>query len=72
MLHRQRFSQKLHGAICRCDVSLRHVAATCRLVCTDHYNHLRSAIWPGDEVEPETFFSTYLVPHFTDLLVCVK
>ena len=33
------------------------------------YNHPRSAIWPGDEVEPETFFfSTQLVPHFTDLL----
>ena len=38
LLQLQRFSQKFsstHGAICRCNVSLRHVAATCRLVCTD-------------------------------------
>ena len=35
---RQRFSQKFsstHEAICRCNVLPRHVAATCRLVCTD-------------------------------------
>ena len=38
LLQRQRFSQKFsrtHEAICRCNVSPRHVAATCRLVCTD-------------------------------------
>ena len=38
MLRRQRFSQKFsstHEAICRCDVSLQRVAATCRQVCTD-------------------------------------
>ena len=38
LLRRQRFSQKFsgtHEAICRCNVSPRHVAATCRLVCTD-------------------------------------
>ena len=38
LLQRQRFSQKLSStneAICRCDVSSRHVSATCRLVCTD-------------------------------------
>ena len=37
-LQRQRFSQKsssTHQAICRCNVSPRHVAATCRPVCTD-------------------------------------
>ena len=35
---RQRFSQKFsstHEAFCRCNVLPRHVAATCRLVCTD-------------------------------------
>ena len=40
MLQRQRFSQNFsstHEAICRCDVSPRHVAATCRQVCTDLY-----------------------------------
>ena len=40
LLQRQRFSQKLsntHEAICRCNVSPRHVAATCCLVCTDLY-----------------------------------
>ena len=38
LLQGQRFSQKFsstHEAICRCDVSQRHVAATCRLVSTD-------------------------------------
>ena len=38
LLQRQRFSQKFsstHEAICRCNMSPRHVAATCRLVCTD-------------------------------------
>ena len=38
LLRRQRFSQKFsstHEAICRCDVSLQRVAATCRQVCTD-------------------------------------
>ena len=38
LLQRQRFSQKFsstHEAICRCDVSQWHVAATCRLVCTN-------------------------------------
>ena len=38
LLQRQRFSHNFsstHEAICRCDVSPRHVAATCRLVCTD-------------------------------------
>ena len=38
LLQRQRFSQNFcstHEAICRCDVSPRLVAATCRLVCTD-------------------------------------
>ena len=38
LLQRQRFSQNYsstHEAICRCNVSPRHVAATCRLVCTD-------------------------------------
>ena len=38
LLQRQRFSQKFsstHEAICCCDVSLHHVAATCRLECTD-------------------------------------
>ena len=37
LLPRQRFSQKFsstHKAICRCDVLLWHVAATCRQVCT--------------------------------------
>ena len=39
-LQRQRFSQKFsstHEAICCSDVSPHHVAATCRLVCTDLY-----------------------------------
>ena len=38
LLQRERLSQKLsstHGAICRCDVSLQHVAATSRRTCTD-------------------------------------
>ena len=38
LLQRQRFSQKFsstHEAICHCNVLLRHVAATCCLVCTD-------------------------------------
>ena len=38
LLQRQRFSQKFsctYEAICRCNMSPRHVAATCRLVCTD-------------------------------------
>ena len=45
LLQRQRFSQKLsgtHEATCRCNVSPRHVAATCRLVCTDLYTR-----WPS-------------------------
>ena len=42
MLRRQRFSQKFsstHEAICRCDVSLQRVAATCRQVCTLVFKH---------------------------------
>ena len=38
LLQRQRFSivfSSTHEAICLCNVSPRHVAATCRLVCTD-------------------------------------
>ena len=38
LLQRQRFSQKFssaNGVFCRCNVSLRPVAATCRLVRTD-------------------------------------
>ena len=38
LLQRQRFSQKFsstHEAICRCNGSPRHVAAACRLECTD-------------------------------------
>ena len=38
LLQRERLSQKLsstHGAICRCDVSPQHVAATSRRTCTD-------------------------------------
>ena len=38
LLGRQRFSQKssnTHQAICRCNVSPRHVAATCRPMCID-------------------------------------
>ena len=45
LLQRQRFSQKFsstHEAICCCNVSPRHVAGTCRLVCTDLYIYLLS------------------------------
>ena len=37
LLQRQRLHKNypLHKAICRCDMSPRHIAATCRLVCTD-------------------------------------
>ena len=37
LLQRQRLHKNypLHEAICRCDMSPRHIAATCRLVCTD-------------------------------------
>ena len=41
LLRRQRFSQKFsstHEGICRCDLSSQHVAATCRLVCSDLNN----------------------------------
>ena len=41
LLRRQRFSQKFsstHEGICRFDLSSQHVAATCRLVCSDLNN----------------------------------
>ena len=43
MLQRRKFSQKFSitdEAICRCDVSLRHVATTCRLLCVGHYDFM--------------------------------
>ena len=43
MLQRRKFSEKFSitdEAICRCHVSLRHVAATCRLVCVGHYDFM--------------------------------
>ena len=64
--------RKIFTKITRSDLSLRHVAATCRLVCTDHYNHLRSAIWPGDEVEPETLTCSVSISFLAACLSKVK
>ena len=60
LLQRQRFSQKFsstHEAICRCNVLSRHVAATCRLVCTDLKNS-QAYVFPA-QVNPVQLRSIY-------------
>ena len=77
MLRRQRFSQKFsstHEAICRCDVSLQRVAATCRLKATMTQCRTENALFLGEHViqiresrrAVGVFVSSVLIPSSTN------